>query len=94
MTPLEIVQITSPQINVSGAAFYFHPDTLARGQELGLRGFPFYFLGRGGLLGEVDAAAVTEAFGYFHASIIEAMWGREFGLTHTEVAREYLACGA
>ena len=53
MTPLEIVQQTSPTINQAGNRFYFDADTMAKGQELGLDGFRFYFLGRGGVLGDV-----------------------------------------
>ncbi len=93
MTPLELVQQTSPPINEAGAAFYFHPDTLARGKELGLDGFRFYFLGRGGVLGDVDARVITSSFGYFHSSIVTKMWNssRET-MDPREAGRAYLAC--
>lgn len=57
-----------------GAAFYFHPDTVARGKEAGLDGFRFYILGRGGVLGNVEPAVVHGAFGYFHPGLIAKMW--------------------
>ncbi len=38
-----------------GWAYYFVPETLETGTSLGLDGFRFYFLGRGGVLGDVDA---------------------------------------
>jgi hypothetical protein len=57
-----------------GASFYFVPETVARGKELGLDGYRFYFLGRGGVLGDVDAAVIHSAFGYFHPAVIARMW--------------------
>lgn len=75
MTPEELVAATAAPINKLGAAYYFHPATLACGKEqLGLDGMRFYFLGRGGLLGDVDAPAVTSAFGYFAPAVVEKMW--------------------
>ena len=61
-------------IGTIGAAFYFHPDTVARGKEAGLDGFRFYILGRGGVLGNVEPAVVHGAFGYFHPALIAKMW--------------------
>lgn len=57
-----------------GAAFYFHPATVAAGKELGLNGFTFYILGRGGALGDVSPAIVSAAFGYFNPDTIAAAW--------------------
>jgi hypothetical protein len=78
-----------------GAAFYFHPDTLARGKELGLDGFRFYFLGRGGVLGDVAPQVVSAAFGYFNPELVEKLWttAKEKVAPKT-AAQEYLACNA
>jgi hypothetical protein len=93
MTPLEIVQQTSPIINQAGSAFYFHPDTLATGKELGLDGFRFYFLGRGGVLGDVEPDVIVAAFGYFNPGVVEAMWGSaKQVMAPREAARAYLRC--
>ncbi|MGA7757943.1 MAG: hypothetical protein WBL31_12385 [Ilumatobacteraceae bacterium] len=93
MTPLEIVQQTAPTINEAGNRFYFHPDTLARGKELGLDGFRFYFLGRGGVLGDVEPAVVVAAFGYFSPGVVEAIWSSAKQImAPREAARAYLAC--
>lgn len=93
MTPLELVQSTSPPINRAGAAFYFDPATLARGKELGLDGFRFYVLGRGGVLGDVEPAVVASAFGYFAPGVMEAIWGSaKERMAPRDAAREYLGC--
>jgi len=93
MTPLELVQSTSPPINGAGAAFYFEPATLARGKELGLDGFRFYALGRGGVLGDVEPAVVTSAFGYFAPGVVEAIWSSaKERMAPRDAAREYLRC--
>lgn len=93
MTPIEIVQHTSAAINEAGNRFYFHPDTLAHGKELGLDGFRFYFLGRGGVLGDVDPAVVVAAFGYFSPGVVEVIWdSAKQIMVPREAARAYLAC--
>jgi hypothetical protein len=96
MTPLELVRAVSPQVGALGSAFYFDPATLARGKELGLDGFRFYFLGRGGVLGDVEARVVQSAFGYFAPSLVDKIWNsarqrmppREAGRAYLECARE------
>jgi hypothetical protein len=93
MTPLEIVQQTSPVLNDAGNRFYFHPDTLEKGKELGLDGFRFYFLGRGGVLGNVEPAVVVAAFGYFSPGVVEVMWDSAKQIVDPrDAARAYLAC--
>lgn len=75
----EFLEEAAPLIGEIGAAFYFAPATLATGKELGLDGFRYYFLGRGGVLGDVEAPVVASAFGYFEPDLLAAMWdsGRE-----------------
>lgn len=96
MTPEELVQATSAPINALGAVYYFHPDTIAHGkEELGLDGMRFYFLGRGGVLGDVEAPVVTSAFAYFAPPVMEKMWNssRE-KVAPRDAARAALACNA
>ncbi len=57
-----------------GAAFYFDDLTLAHGKTLGLGGRRFYFVGRGGALGDVEWQSVASAFGYFNPVIVEQIW--------------------
>ena len=74
MDTLGLIQTISPATNLHGAAFYFHPATLAKGKEHGLDGFRFYVLGRGGVLGDVEPDVITSAFAYFHPATINKIW--------------------
>lgn len=82
-------------LNTVGAAFYFHPDTLAKGKEAGLDGFRFYALGRSGVLGDVEPAVVQAAFGYFHLDLITKIHGSaKEVLAPREAATIYHRCCA
>jgi hypothetical protein len=74
MTDAELLAAACPIIGDVGSSFYFTPETIARGQALGLERGPFYFIGRGGVLGDVDAAVVSSAFGYFNPAVVERVW--------------------
>ena len=50
------------------------PSTTSRSKALGLDPFKFYFLGRGGVLGDVPATVVNAAFGYYNPDVLAAVW--------------------
>jgi hypothetical protein len=99
----ELMDTVCPQIRDLAPAFYFTPETLAVGKDLGLGGLRFYFLGRGGVLGDVEPEVVLSAFGYFSPSIVAKMWnsakavcaprhaGRAFMECSAQFGREHLA---
>ncbi len=91
---LATVQATSADINKLGAGFYFTPDTLGRGKELGMpNGMAWYVLGRGSVLGDCDAEIVSSAFGYFEPGMVRKMW--EAGtavMTASAAAPAYAEC--
>ena len=103
MTPEELVATASPTIGTLGWAFYFVPETGAAAEALGLDMFRFYFLGRGGVLGDVEAPVVASAFGYFKPELVERMWssakavvaprdaGRAYHLACADLGRRRLA---
>jgi hypothetical protein len=96
--PHDIIRATSAPLNLVGAAFYFAPDTRAAAKEqFGLDGFRNYFLGRGGVLGDVDADVVAAAFGYFEPGLIRNLWAsgveRIAPRTPRDVARAFIAAG-
>lgn len=68
---------------------------MERGRELGLDGFRFYFLGRGGVLGDVEPAVVASAFGYFAPDLVAKMWrSAATRLALREAGRAYSECAA
>lgn len=58
-----------------GGAFMLHPDVLGPGKEAGYPGgFAYYVVGRGGVLGDVDADVVVSAFGFFAPTLVSSLW--------------------
>ncbi len=93
METRELVQTVCPPIGSLGASFYFDPATLARGKEAGLDGFRLYFLGRGGVLGDVEAAVVHSAFGYFNPDLVAKIWNSAKDImAPRDAGRFYMEC--
>jgi hypothetical protein len=91
MDTTKLVATACPTIADVGWAYYFAPTTLARGERHGLDAFEFYFLGRGGVLGDVEAPVVVSAFGYFNPAVVTFMWeAARAKLAPRVAAREYL----
>ena len=85
----------APATGAIGSYYYFHPQTMERGAELGIDGLRFYVAGRGGVLGDVEPSVVRAAFGYFAPSLIEKMWTSAIAVVEPRrAAREHLACNA
>jgi hypothetical protein len=97
MDTQKLIDEACPMIAEYGWSYYFEPTTIARGEKLGLDPFTFYFLGRGGVLGDVDASIVQSAFGYFNPAVLAAMWDagrskvppRTAGQEYYEAAHEF-----
>lgn len=70
-----LLNTVSPLIGQLGAAFYFVPETMERGKELGLGGMEFYVLGRGGQMGDCEGSVAAAAFGYFNPAFLAKVWG-------------------
>ncbi|MDQ2724110.1 MAG: hypothetical protein M3Y36_01225 [Actinomycetota bacterium] len=95
MNAQELVTDVSPRIADVGYRYYFAPETEAVGEDLGLDLFSFYFLGRGGVLGDVEWPVVAAAFGYFNPEVISMMWnGARRKLAPRDAARRHLGCCA
>jgi hypothetical protein len=74
MTPLETVAATKQTVSKSGGAFMLHPATMQRGEELGLQAFPFYYLGRCGVLGDVEPEIVPTITVFFPPALVAKSW--------------------
>ncbi len=95
MTDDELIATTAPLLRDNGWAFYFTPETRAKGAELGLDGFQFYFLGRGGVLGDVEPAVVSAAFGYFKPALVAQVWNAARAIASPrEAGRAFMAACA
>lgn len=95
MTPEEVISAIAAPTGDIGSSFYFHPDTLARGKELGLDGMRFYLLGRGGVLGDAESEVVASAFGYFSPALVAKLWSTaKETLDPREAGRIYHECCA
>lgn len=93
MDPRDVMRATAGRIGDIGASFYFDPATLQRGKDAGLDGFRFYFLGRGGVLGDVEPGVVRSAFGYFEHGLVDKMWSSARAvLAPREAARIFIGC--
>lgn len=74
MTPAETAAALKKPIGDVGFQFMADPLTRQGGQELGLRGRPLYFAGRGGALGDVEAEVVVAAFAFFPPAVVAEHW--------------------
>ena len=93
MNTAELIATACPKIGALGSAFYFIPETTAKGKELGLDGFRFYFAGRGGVLGDVEAPVIASAFGYWNSDLVAKMWNSALEkIGARDAARRYMTC--
>jgi len=77
LTAAETVRAADPVIHDVGTVWMMHEDTQARAVEYGYgRLYPFYFAGRGGVLGNVDASVIVAAMGWWHPGLVRKMWDR------------------
>lgn len=104
LEPLAAVNATSRRIHQLGSNFMIHSETMSRAKEWGWENpFAFYFAGRGGVLGDVDASVVVAAFGWFNPQIVRPLWeegiavhgarqaGRRYGEAAALWGRDHLA---
>lgn len=74
----------------AGGAFMIDRETSVAGKALGLRTLGFYFGGRGGALGVVDADVVAAAMTFFPPDHVRELWNQAAAvLPPTEVAVHY-----
>jgi hypothetical protein len=73
MTNQELLNAACPLIGDLGAAYYFIPETMAAGKEIGLGGMEFYVQGRAGQMGSTHPDAVSAAFGYFKPALLKSI---------------------
>jgi len=72
----EAARCTAEAVVGLPSGFMLDGATYVEGARLGFEGADFYFAGRGGLLGDVDAAVVAAALVFFNPSTVAAAWDR------------------
>lgn len=97
LTAAQTVQGADHVIHDIGTRWMIHPETVQRGAAHGYeQGRAFYFAGRGGVLGDVDAGVVVAAMGWWHPGLVRKMWDRGVAVAGAREAarRYYAACAA
>ena len=90
MTAEEAVRGAAGPVGRLGGAWMFDAATQERGAGLGLKGWSWYHCGRGGVLGDTDAAVVVAAFGFFPPELQRKAWDRGRAvLPVTQIAGAY-----
>ena len=96
LSSVELLNKTAGVVGELGARYMLHPETAAIGTAAGYtNGWAWYVLGRGGVLGDVDADVVASAFGFFGSGMIRTMWEAGIGVEGPRAAgRRYAAACA
>lgn len=97
LTAEQTVQAADAVIHDVGTTWMLSEHVAAHAREHGYgKAFPFYFVGRGGVLGDVDAGVVVAAMGYWEPGLLRRMWDRGLAVAGArEGARRYAAtCAA
>ena len=75
LTAAATVRAADRLVHDMGSTWMISPETAARSAEYGYaKPLAFYFAGRGGVLGDVDADVVYAAMGWFEPHLVRAMW--------------------
>ncbi len=76
MTPDAAATAVAPAISNFGTRFMMDPAFYVGPAAAGFEGIDFYGVGRGGVLGNVDADVIAAAFGFFAPPAVRTMWER------------------
>jgi hypothetical protein len=91
MSAPDTVVAADPIFHDTGSAFMLSGETMGRAGENGFENpFAFYFAGRGGVLGDVDASVVAAAMGWFQPELVRTMWDQGLAVAGArEASRRY-----
>lgn len=92
MTPAELAAAVKDPIARLGGGFMLSSQAKQAGKDAGLRGWQFYFIGRGGVLGDVDPDVVGSAMAYWPRDVVREGWNAARAvLTPEEGVRRFTA---
>jgi hypothetical protein len=97
MIAADLVRSGHPLVADLGGLFYFAPGSLRQAAALGVSPSQWYFLGRGGALGDPAAEVVDSALGYFAPTVVARHWNsgraivspREVTTAHINCCRDF-----
>ncbi|CAN5408709.1 evbL [soil metagenome] len=94
MSTAQIAAALADPIGDLGGRFMLSGRTYGKGAELGFSGLDFYFCGRGGVLGPVDASVLIHELGFFEPGNVRTQWEAGLDVMSPEAAAEqFMACG-
>ena len=94
MSSIETAEAVAGPFGDLGGRFMLSGRTYATGNELGFDGMDFYFAGRGGVLGPVEASVVAYEFGFFPVDRLSELWASGCAVMAPEhAAAAFLDCG-
>lgn len=71
------------------------PEVLGPGKQAGYPGgFSYYIVGRGGVLGDVDASVVVSAFGFFAEGLVRSLWESGIAVEGARAGADRYTAGA
>lgn len=86
---------TGAAVSRLGSGFMLDMETYRVGGEHGFNGIDFYFGGRAGVLGDVDADTVTAALVFFHPETVRASWTASGSvMPRNEAASLFASCAS
>jgi hypothetical protein len=89
----ETARRTADAIVSLPSKFIVDMDTYARGAELGFDGIDFYFAGRAGVLGDVDADVVAASLVFFNPDTVHKAWDASADvMPRLQAALEFSRC--
>jgi hypothetical protein len=69
------VAAASPIIFTVGGTWFFDPISRGKASELGIKGYPFYFGARSGVIGDIAAASAASAICFFEPGLVAKQFG-------------------
>ena len=69
-----LAEVTAGAVSNFSSSFMLDGATYKKGAQLGFQGIDFYFAGRCGVLGDVDADVATAALAFFAPDTVRAAW--------------------
>lgn len=93
MEPGSLAEATAGAVSNFSSFFMLDGATYKRGAKLGFHGIDFYFAGRCGVLGDVEADVATAALAFFSPDTVRPAWDNSRGvMPRAEASAAFAGC--